>query len=63
MDVKIDAKAYLEKIVGKRGVFDMMRKKMPWFHKDSGKPEAGRPLHYQHDGRGLTLPRPTSLCT
>ena len=28
VNVKIDAKAYLEKVGGERGVFDMMRKKM-----------------------------------
>jgi hypothetical protein len=49
-DVKIDAAAYVKKITGKGGVFEMMRKKMSWFHQDSGKPEAGRPLYYQHDG-------------
>ncbi len=41
MDVKTDAKVYLVKMVGKGGVFDAIRKKLPWFHKDSGLPEAG----------------------
>ena len=49
-DVKIDAKAYLEKIVGKGGVFEKIRAKMTWFREGSGKPEAGRPLYFQHDG-------------
>jgi hypothetical protein len=49
-DVKIDAAVYLDMIVGKGGVFEMMRKKMHWFHKNSGEPEAGQPLYYQHDG-------------
>ena len=41
---------YRKKVIGKDGVFDEIRKNMWWFHKNSGKPEAGQTLFYQHDG-------------
>ncbi len=31
-------------------VFAKIREKMPWFHKGSGKPEAGRVIYVQQDG-------------
>ena len=34
----------------KNGVFDAMREKLWWFHRDAATPEAGKPLFYQHDG-------------
>ena len=49
-DVKVNAEVYREKVVGKGGVFEKMREKMWSFHKDSGEPQAGKELYYQHDG-------------
>ena len=34
-DVTVDAKAYCEKLITKGGVFDAMRTRMWWFHKDA----------------------------
>jgi len=43
----VDAEEYRGKM---DNVFMATRSKMPWFHKDSGKPEAGRVLYIQQDG-------------
>ena len=43
----MDAEEYRGKM---DNVFMATRSKMPWFHKDSGKPEAGRVLYIQQDG-------------
>lgn len=34
-DVRVDATAYRQKIICKNGVFDCMRRKLWWFHKDA----------------------------
>ena len=48
--VNVDGDEYRKKVIGKDSVFDRIREKMWWFHKNSGKPEAGQTLYYQHDG-------------
>ena len=56
LNISVNADVYRAKIVSKGGVFEAMRAKMWWFHKDatmpdgSATPEAGQPLYYQHDG-------------
>ena len=48
--VTVDAESYRKVILGKDGVMDMIRAKMWWFEKGSGKKEAGLPIFLQQDG-------------
>ena len=48
--VTVNAEVYRNVMLRKGGVFDVMRNKMWWYGKNSGQPEAGEILWYQHDG-------------
>ena len=48
----MDAEEYRGKM---DNVLMATRSKMPWFHKDSGKPEAGRVLYIQQDGARVLI--------
>ncbi|XP_065197249.1 uncharacterized protein LOC135828754 [Sycon ciliatum] len=48
--VTVDADEYRSVMLKKGGVFDAIHTKMWWFKRDSGEPEAGHPIIYQHDG-------------
>ena len=48
--VNVTAEEYRNVVLKKDGVFDMIRRKMWWYRRNSGKPEAGRTVYYQHDG-------------
>ena len=48
--VTVTAEEYRKVMLQKDGVFDSIRRKMWWFAPDSGEPEAGQIVWYQHDG-------------
>ena len=48
--VTVDAAEYRRVMLTKGGVFDAIRTKLWWFKQNSGQPEAGKPMFYQHDG-------------
>ena len=48
--VTVTAEEYRKVMLRKDGVFDSIRRKMWWFAPDSGEPEAGQIVWYQHDG-------------
>ena len=53
--VNVDAAEYRKVMLQKDSVFDMIRKKMWWFGRSSGKPEAGQKFLCQHDGAKLHM--------